>query len=277
MRFSGPTAALSCAMAASACAIMPELPPDWALPMEEILLHTSCELQSALRDIDARIKPSHFNARNWKISITLNPKMDADIQPGAGLTRKVPPIGPRIATWILGTGNGVTLDMKGQRTGSVDFTFDSEKLIADDGLPCDRATPSYHSLTKYLGIKDWLYRSVEASAVAASAIENPKFSADVFIKFSGTGTYTYTFPPGANLASLGGYDQLDEALNINFTAKPKVVEKFSVVSLPKGGKYFDPNNGHHTIQSTVTLFEDQQLSLQQIRQQLQNLRTGVTQ
>jgi hypothetical protein len=48
---------------------MPDLPPDWAVPMQEILLHSACELQSALRDIDRRVKKKHFDARGWKISI----------------------------------------------------------------------------------------------------------------------------------------------------------------------------------------------------------------
>jgi hypothetical protein len=44
-------------------------------------------------------------------------------------------------------------------------------------------------LTKYLGIADWLNRSVAASSVSASRIDNPKFSAQVFIKFGGSGSY----------------------------------------------------------------------------------------
>ena len=257
---------------------MPDLPPDWALPMQEILLHSACELQWALRDIDHHVKKSHFDARNWKISITLNPKVDADIQPGAGLTRKEPfTTGvQRFSTWVLGSGNGVTADMRGQRTGSVDFTFDSAKLMADTELPCDRESASYHSLTKYLGIADWLHRSVAASSLTASSVDNPKFSAEVFIKFGGGGGYTYTMPPGTDLLSLNGYYQLDENLNIVFTAKPKVAEKFEVTTLPEVQDGLLPNKPKAPAQTTVTIFEDQQLSLQQIRQQLQNIR-AVTQ
>jgi hypothetical protein len=270
--------ATTLSVAFGGCAIMPDLPPDWALPMQEILLHSACELQWALRDIDHHVKKSHFDARNWKISITLNPKVDADIQPGAGLTRKEPfTTGvQRFSTWVLGSGNGVTADMRGQRTGSVDFTFDSAKLMADTELPCDRESASYHSLTKYLGIADWLHRSVAASSLTASSVDNPKFSAEVFIKFGGGGGYTYTMPPGTDLLSLNGYYQLDENLNIVFTAKPKVAEKFEVTTLPEVQDGLLPNKPKAPAQTTVTIFEDQQLSLQQIRQQLQNIR-AVTQ
>jgi hypothetical protein len=260
--------------AISGCAIMPDLPPDWALPMREILLHSACELQWALRDIDTHVKKTHFDSRSWKIIITLNPKIDADIQPGAGLTRRDPmaATAKRFSNLVLGTGNGVTADVRGQRTGTVDFTLDSSKLLDNRALPCDRDTPSYHALTKYLGIAEWLYRSVDASNLTASRVDNPKFTAQVFIKFGGTGTYTYTMPPGTDLLSLGGYYQLDETLSIVFTAKPKVAEKFEITTLPGMQDGLQPNRPQVPRTTTVTILEDQQISLQQIRQQLQNLR-----
>jgi hypothetical protein len=254
------------------CAIMPDIAPDWALPMREIMLHSACELQEALGTLEHEVPPELFNARNWKIAITLNPKSEADIVPGAGLTRKVPATATtRFSNWVVGTGNGVTLDMRGNRTGSVDFNFDSEKLILDSGLPCEREAISYHALTKNLAIKDWLYRSVQATALAGSTIDNPKFSAQVVVKFNGTASYTYTFPPGTDLATLGGYYQLDETLNIVFTKKPAVVAKYDLVTLPEGGRGFIRNRARQ-VTSTISVLEDQQISLQQIRQQLQNLR-----
>jgi hypothetical protein len=251
---------------------MPDIAPDWALPMREIMLHSACELQDALGTLDHEIPSELFNARNWKIAITINPKSEADIVPGAGLTRKVPATATtRFSNWVVGTGNGVTLDMRGNRTGSVDFNFDSEKLILDSGLPCERETISYHALTKNLGVKDWLYRSVQATALAGSTIDNPKFTAQVVVKFNGTASYTYTFPPGTDLLTLGGYYQLDETLGIVFTKKPAVVAKYELVTLPAGGKGFNRNQAR-PVASTISILEDQQISLQQIRQQLQNLR-----
>jgi hypothetical protein len=48
------------------------------MPQQEILLHTACELQLAVRGLDGRTNPKQFNARGWSIKVTLNPKVDAD-------------------------------------------------------------------------------------------------------------------------------------------------------------------------------------------------------
>ncbi|MGY4443563.1 hypothetical protein ACVW04_006382 [Bradyrhizobium sp. LM2.3] len=125
-------AVLTLACGLGGCAVMPDIAPDWALPMREIMLHSACELQDALGALDHEVPPELFNARNWKIAITLNPKSEADIVPGAGLTRRGPAnTATRFSNWVVGGSNGVTLDMRGNRAGSVDFNFDSEKLILD--------------------------------------------------------------------------------------------------------------------------------------------------
>ena len=105
--------------------------------MQGILLHSACELQFALRDIQKRKEPQYFDPTVWKIATTLNPIVDADIQPGLGATRKTHGVA-RFMTWLVGTGNGVTAEMRGERTGSIDFTFDFKKLMDDTHLPCDR-------------------------------------------------------------------------------------------------------------------------------------------
>lgn len=260
----------------SACAIMPDLPPDWAMPQQEILLHTACELQLALQGLDGRTNPKQFNARGWTIKVTLNPKVDVDIQPGAGLTRKNPFVGTptRFVTWVAGAGSGFTLEMKGERTGSIDFGFDSAKLIDDAKLPCERETISYHSLTKSLGIRDWLYRSVDAVSLTGAAIDKPSFSSDVFIKFNGNSSYTYTYPPGSQLLTLGGYYQLQETLNINLTAKPKV-DKIVAVTLPVGGPGSPNNVGRALVVSAGTVAQEARSDLQQIEQAIRNQRPAT--
>lgn len=85
-----------------------------------------------------------------------------------------------------------SLDMRGEKTSSIDFAFDSSKLIDDDKLPCEYGTPSYHALTKYLGIQEWLHHSVEAMQRTGSRLDKPSFSSDVLIKFSGSSGHTYT-------------------------------------------------------------------------------------
>ena len=253
------------------CAIMPDLPPDWALPMQEILLHTACELQFALNGVDGASDPKRFDPRGWTIKVTLNPRVDADIQPGAGLTRRSPAGAViRFANFVVGGGNGATADLRGTRTGSIDFKFDSAALMKDRVLPCDLDSPSYHSLTKHLGIRLWLLRAIDAMSLTGSSIDNPNFTAQVVIKFNGTGSWTYTFPAGTDLLSLSGYYQLDESLNITFIAKPRV-DTIKVVTLPRGG----PGSRENVAQppaSTLSIIQDQNSTLQQIRQQLQNLR-----
>jgi hypothetical protein len=263
-------AAVAAGCSVGACAIMPDLPPDWALPMQEILLHSACELQWALSDLSTRNDPQ-FDPTAWKIAITLNPLMDADIQPGLGLTRRVPTKSgaSRFANWVLGSGNGVTADLHGTRTGSIDFDFDSAKLMKDKHLPCDRESISYHALTKGLGIANWLQRSVDAAYISGSTLDTPKFSAEVNMKFNGAGSYTYTFPPGTDLATLSGFYQVDEKLNINFTKKPSK-SQLKIVTLPLTQDQYNQNQA--PVPATISILEDQQVSLQQIRQQLQNLR-----
>jgi hypothetical protein len=258
-------------LSTAGCAIYPDIPPDWALPVREIILHTACELKFSLIDLEPISDPKRFDPSNWTIKVTLNPKADADISPGAGLTRRFPQTGgTTFSNLVIGPGNGVTTEMKGSHYGSVDFKFDSGALMSDEGLPCEKATPSYHTLTKLLGIHDWLLRAIVTSNETGASIDAPSFTADVFIKFNGTGSWTYTFPPGTNLLTLSGFYQLEESLTITFTAKPKK-DTFKVVSLPKGGDGFYANRGT-PVASTITLIQDQNASLQQIRQQLQNLR-----
>lgn len=265
------------AVALGACAIMPDLPPDTALPARDILLHSACELQTALGSLDGRTDPKRFDARNWSIRISLNPKIDADIIPGAGLTRRQPTqIGvARFANWVVGGSSGIQLDMKGQRTGNLDFVFDSSDLIDNNQLRCDLETFSAHALTKKIGIADWLYRSVDAAYATGSSIDKPSFSSDVFMKFNiGTNSYTYTFTAGTDLLTLGGYYQVQETLNINFTAKPKV-SKFNIVTLPKGGPGFDNNKA--LVQSKAAISTETRSDLQQIEQAIRNLRPAVQQ
>jgi len=259
-----------------ACAIMPELPADWAMPEQEILHHSACEVQSALRYLAEFPPPkSVFVAANWTVKITLNPKVDADIAPSAGLTRKVPtranPV--RLTSLVLGGANGATAEAKGERTSNLDFVFDAGKLIKDKTLDCEHEPFALHSLSKKIGIEDWLIRSVEAATVTHSQIDKPSFSADVFMKFSGSGGYTYTFPAGTDLLGISGYYQLDETLNVNLTAKPST-KTVTAVTLPLGGPGFDPNQGQ-AVTSRVTTFQDTRSDLQQIEQAIRNNRLNT--
>ena len=181
----------------AACAIMPDLPPDLAMPQQEILHHSACEIQTALVFLHAYPPPkSVFVATDWTVRISLNPKIDADIAPSAGLTRKSTskPNPARLTSLVLGGTNGATAETKGEHTGNLDYVFDAAKLINDKFLDCEHEPFALHSLSKKIGIEDWLIRSVEAAVETHSKIDKPSFSADVFMKFSGGAGYTYTSP-----------------------------------------------------------------------------------
>src|ERR1700726_3146200 len=125
-----------------ACSIMPDLPPDLALPMREIVLYSACSLQDALRTFDTP-QYKRFNAQKWLITVSLSPKVDLDVMPGFGLTRKVPTVNlVRQTTWALGP-PGAQLDVKTERSGAVGFVFKSPELIKDNTLPCEYASPTY--------------------------------------------------------------------------------------------------------------------------------------
>ena len=254
---------------------MPDLPPDWAMPQTEIVLHAACEVQSALRTIALEHPPKAiFDPDGWTVKISLNPKVEDDITPGIGATRRQPvrTTAIRFANLVLGGSNGATDEMRGTRTGSLDFVFDSAKLRTDD-LGCQYEPFLLHSLTKSIGIQDWLVRSVYASYVSHSKIDKPSFSSEAFLKFTGSGSYTYTFPPGTDLATLSGYYQLDEILNVNLAAKTPLV-KITAVTLPANGKGFTRSQGP-LVASEVFTLQETRSDLQQIQQAIQNNRLNT--
>jgi hypothetical protein len=254
------------------CAIMPTLPPDWALPQREIVLHSACELQSTLRFMAQHPPPKGvFDPTAWTVRISLNPKIEADIVPGLGLTRRRPTDTKaiRFSNLVLGGSNGATTDMRGTRTGNLDFVFDSASLLTDD-LGCENEPFLLHSLTKTIGIEDWLIGSVNAAVSSHSTIDKPSFSSEVFMKFNGSGSYTYTFPAGTDLASLSGYFQCDEILNINLTAKP-ATKQVHAVTLPPNGQGFSVGSRGPTASLAVSL-QEQRGDLQQIEQAIRNIR-----
>jgi hypothetical protein len=255
---------------------MPDLPPDWVMPEQEILHHSACEVQNALRFLVEYPPPkSAFVPTDWTVKITLNPKVDADLAPSAGLTRKTPtkanPV--RLTSLVLGGTNGATAEGKGERTGNLDFVFDAANLIKDESLDCEHEPFALHSLSQRIGIEDWLIRSVQAATVTHSKIDKPSFSADVLMKFSGSAGYTYTFPAGVDLLGISGFYQLEEILNVNLSAKTPT-KRIIATTLPPGGSGFGPNQGR-VVTSAVTTLQDTRSDLQQIEQAIRNNRLNT--
>jgi hypothetical protein len=255
---------------------LPELPSNRELPVHEILEHTACELRDAFRSLTLP-EYSRSKAERWLIAVSLTPKVDDQLTLGGSKTWKSTalPSPKQLITWVLGTSPGVQLDAKSQSIGAVTYNMKSAELIRDNTLYCDRDTIAYHTLTRHLGIGQWLRRTVSAMDVSSTAsIDKPSFTADISIKFTGGGSYTYAFPLGSDLASLSGNYSIDEKLEITMT-EIKETKTFSVVTLPTG-QIWNKKTAMVPTVARATAVEDAQsrLDLIQIQQSLSNLRVA---
>jgi hypothetical protein len=252
------------------CAIVPNIPPDFALPVRDILAQSACELQASFNYLDSKPEFARFKAKQWLITLGIAPKVDTDLNAGGGGTRVSPYIGKpvRFTTWSV-TGPGLQLDGKGERSSGISFTFTSSKLMTDKSIQCPPSSPSIHVLAQYLGVGEWLTRTAAALSVAKSAgIDKPIYDTDITVKFSANGTYSFTFPPGTDIASFGGSYMVDEQLNISMAP---IADKttLTVTSLPVGQQY------SATGTSTVQLMSAQnRLDLLGIEQAIRKLQTN---
>jgi hypothetical protein len=222
------------ALGLGACAVIPDIPSDFTLPVQEILAVTACDLQDAFYSLETSREYARFKPRQWLVTVVLLPKVDTDLNASGGLTRKDPFVGnpTRFVTWAFSS-PGIQLDAKGERSSQVKFNFVSGQLMKDKTLLCPAPTPTIHLLSKHLGIGDWLRRVATALNVASSAkIDNPTYNTDITIKLMAGGSYTYTFPPGTDLASLSGNYSIDEQLNISMVPIADAPPPLRVVTLP---------------------------------------------
>jgi hypothetical protein len=245
-----------------ACAIVPDIPPDFALPVRAIVAQTSCELREALVAIDTTPELKRFKAKQWQVGITLLPRTEVDLTASGGLTRRTLNNPLRFTTWAL-NGPGVQLDDKGIRSSGITYNFVSAKLMADRTLVCPPEYPSIHALAQHLGVGRWLFRSAETLSVASSlSADKPVYNSEITIKLSANGSYTFTFPAGTDLASFGGSYSLDEQLNISMIPIPDK-ETLKVTSLPNSQQYTKP------VTSTVVVVSPE------VRQDLQGIETAI--
>ena len=225
-------AVLSCPLY-TACAVVPPVPPDFALPIRAIIAQSVCELRDAFVDIEKKPQFDRFQARHWLVTIAIVPRADTDIGLSGGLTRKHVNDSVRAVTWALG-GPGVSVNDKGIRSTGVNFNFKSGPLMDDRELQCPPEYPSVHVLAQHLGVGQWLIRSAEALRISkALTIDKPVYNTQITIRFAANGTYTYSFPAGADVAAAGASYGLDEQLNISM-APIDPPKQLVVVSLPNG-------------------------------------------
>jgi len=239
----------------AACSVLPNLPSDEydrvSLPVHEIVLRSACELQDAFNSL-TEDQYKQFKPRNWLISVTLQPKVDTEITPGFGLTRVVPttPKAPTLTTYTIGGSPGTFIDGKGERLGSVVYSYKSADLMDDKNLDCTPRTPSMNALAQHLGVGEWLRRTVAATnGVKSAKVDKPTFNSDITIKFSASGGYSFAFPAGTDTATLSASYALDEQLNIAMT--PSTSTKIVAITLPTGENFKDPGSKQTYVISSV--------------------------
>lgn len=264
MRASRSVCAALFASALGGCAVIPDIPPDFALPVRAIVAQTACELRNAFIVLDRAPEFKRFKAKQWQVTIALLPRTEADLNISGGLTRRSLSSPIRFTSWTL-SGPGAQIDDKGIRSSAIYFNFASGNLMADRTLQCPPDYPSIHVLAQHLGVGRWLFRSADALSVASSlSPDKPSYNSQITIKLQANGSYTYTFPAGTDLATFGGYYSLDEQLNISMAPIPDK-QTLEVTSLPSSQQYTKPVTSRVVVESP------------QIRLDLQSIETAIRQ
>jgi hypothetical protein len=265
-----------CASLLSAhCATPPGMPPDFLLPVQQIVLHSVCELHFALEDIS--ISHPSFLKTTWAIAITLTPKIDTEGALRAGLTGKSTSLSNAkfFNTWSVGNAPGAEYDIKGHTDGTAVYLTKSTILLdkAKHPVNCDTSSTAYNALTRYLGIRDWLERTAAAAEGNISGLTNldkPTYNSQITIQIDGSGTFTYNQPFGTNFLNAFGSYKLDESVAIAFVAEPakKIV---TVRTLPSGAAYSSESSAPSTVSSAAK----SELGTLGLQQQIINLQTAV--
>ena len=265
------------AIGLGSCTIVPEIPDDYSMPVQQIVLAATCELQRAFISLDQQKSP--FGAKKWLVGLTLSPKTDREVIAGVGNTGKSTGDATKkyFNSWAVVT-PGLQGDVKGTSSASVSFKIHSRDLIAHPELQakCPTANPTFNALAAHLGVGEWLARTIAAQVNGVGKLvtyDKPTFSTEIFIKYSGNGTFTYNFPLGTDLASLAGSYDLDETLSIALT--PDAQKSVLVVqTLPSGGQFGSRPPDQVVVQSHVNSETrlDAIQSQQQIIDKLNNLR-----
>jgi len=260
-----------------ACAVIPDLPDEFEMPVQGILHNAVCELHWTFEDLADVSRFPNFKADQWAAAISLTPKMDVELSARLGLTGKstTDPKILRYVTWTLGTTPGLEYDVKGHRDGAVSFSVHSSQLLSRNGfnLPnCDRPDAAAFESRQYLGVQAWLERLIPQRGSGIDKLTNPDkpvFNSEIIIKYDGGyGGPTWFIPNGTTIsATFFGSRIRDETLSIAFTPDPK---KIPVNTLPTGAPIVKPK-----VQSEPShVSPGAQLRLDQIQQEeiLRNLR-----
>jgi hypothetical protein len=235
--------ALLCALLLSGCAEFPSLPDETALPVAEVLEHTTCELRAALQS-DWLAKYPKFHPGQWSVGISLNPVIDTDfnLNAGAGLkTNDNPPI-THLFSWVLGPGTGLQDDLRGHNEATTGYVLSSADLLKTKSLEVCETMEHDASLAHHIGIEEWLKQSMPRGVIGPDVATTNKLTFNTWVqfKFNGTGAgVTWTVPRGSAYGSIGGYYQAQYILGLQFT--PTTPPPPIVVTLPDDS-YSKPQN-----------------------------------
>jgi hypothetical protein len=255
------------------CAQVPQMPPDYMLPVREIVLNAACELRSSLQHI-SQTNPE-FLSHPWAISISVTPKIDSELSLRVGNTGKSTTLTKRyFNTWILGNAPGAEYDMKGHTDGSAAYNVKSDQLIDEQKYPltCDRASPTYNALAAQLGIYDWLNRTAaaaEGSIAGLTKIDKPTYNSEIIVTWDGAGSFTYNYPLGTDFFGFMGSYKIDESVAVAFTAEPKPTRK--IRTLPNGTEYSSVDTGPGSVSPAA----QSRLDLLSLQQSITNLENAV--
>lgn len=236
MRRYGLTVAFVLSLLLGGCVSAPDLPNEFLFPVEEILHGAVCDLATGFNDVAPNKK---FKAANWLISVKLAPKANTDLFGSMGGTRKNHPGNAiQLITWTFGT-PGAQADMKGTQSGDVTYEIKSKSLlVAGDPMACTAGGLHMRELRDRLGVADWLRRTSNAmtSDPRVFDMHAATYNTDVVVRFTANGGYSYLFPSGTDVASLGGYYEVDKNLVISI-APLQAAPRQPVVTLPYGGEF----------------------------------------
>jgi hypothetical protein len=231
----------------SGCAMVPDLPPEAEMPVQEIMMHAVCELRVAFQDMALDKRYASFKAAEWSLNITLTPKVDTQLQMSFGYTGKSTTDKSvlRFVTWTLGTSPGIRVDVEGHRDGAVTFPIRSQQLLDGRKYPiygCEDLLRTAHALSQYLGIREWLERIVpetESGLDKLTHVDKPSYSTQIVVKLDGGNAgATFFIPNGATFnPAIAGLRKRDETLTITMTPDPV---KKKVQTLPSGAIQKEP-------------------------------------
>jgi hypothetical protein len=275
LRVGGVGPVIAGSLVVASCATPPGMPPDFMLPVQQIVVHSVCELHFALEDI-SQSHPS-FLKTAWAISVTLTPKIDTEGALRAGLTGKTSSLSsPKFFnTWSVGNTPGAEYDIKGHTDGTAAYLTKSTTLLSKKYRPdnCDTSSVTYNALTRYLGIRDWLERiaaAEDANPRGLTQLDKPTYNSEITIQIDGSGTFTYNQPFGTNFVNGFGSYKLDESVAIAFVAEP-AKKTVRVRTLPSGAEYSSVSSAPSTVSSAAR----SELTTLGLQQQIINLQTAV--